>query len=245
MNCSPPGSSVHGNFSARIPEWVASSFSRESSWFRDGTQVSCIVGRFFIPSEPPRSTNKRWPLSCLLGKVGPVVCWVLLVGRESLGWSREETPEPQMLSPASQPLPLHSAQFLLWRSAEQIFDKYHSEEMPNDWPGPNLNVIGSVITIKERCQGWCGKNVNNGKLRGPLEGLSMVPTAKGGPLETSRMIPLSQHWALCMVMVDAWDLPTVNETWITGSLASLWSLPTGHELIMPRRTAGACQFYFP
>ena len=47
--------------------------------------------------------------------------------------------------------------------------------MPNDWPGPNFNVIGSVITIKERWQGWWGKNVNNGKLRGPLEGLSMVP----------------------------------------------------------------------
>ena len=31
MNCSPPGSSVHGIFQARILEWVAISFSRGSS----------------------------------------------------------------------------------------------------------------------------------------------------------------------------------------------------------------------
>ena len=31
MDCSPPGSSVHGIFQARIPEWVAISYSRGSS----------------------------------------------------------------------------------------------------------------------------------------------------------------------------------------------------------------------
>ena len=31
MDCSPPGSSVHGILWARILEWVAISFSRESS----------------------------------------------------------------------------------------------------------------------------------------------------------------------------------------------------------------------
>ena len=31
MDCSLPGSSVHGLFQARIPEWVAISFSRGSS----------------------------------------------------------------------------------------------------------------------------------------------------------------------------------------------------------------------
>ena len=42
-----PGSSVHGIFQARILEWVAISFSRRSSWPRDFTQVSCVVGRCF------------------------------------------------------------------------------------------------------------------------------------------------------------------------------------------------------
>ena len=47
MDCSPPGSSVHGILQARILEWVAIPLSRGSSWPRDRTQVSCIVGRFF------------------------------------------------------------------------------------------------------------------------------------------------------------------------------------------------------
>ena len=38
---------VHGILQARILEWVAFPFSRESSQPRDRTQVSHIVGRFF------------------------------------------------------------------------------------------------------------------------------------------------------------------------------------------------------
>ena len=40
MDYSLPGSSVHGILQARILEWVAISFSRGSSWPRNGTQVS-------------------------------------------------------------------------------------------------------------------------------------------------------------------------------------------------------------
>ena len=47
MDCSPPGSSVHEYFQARILEWTAISFSRGSSWPRNWTQVFCIAGRFF------------------------------------------------------------------------------------------------------------------------------------------------------------------------------------------------------
>ena len=47
MDCSPPGSSVHEIFQARIQEWVAISFSRGSSQPRDQTWVSCTAGRFF------------------------------------------------------------------------------------------------------------------------------------------------------------------------------------------------------
>ena len=42
LDYSLPGSSVHGIFQARILEWVAISFSRESSWPRDRTSVSCV-----------------------------------------------------------------------------------------------------------------------------------------------------------------------------------------------------------
>ena len=47
MDCSLPGSSVHGIFQAIVLEWVAISFSRGSSWPRDRTRVSCIVDRRF------------------------------------------------------------------------------------------------------------------------------------------------------------------------------------------------------
>ena len=47
MNCSLPGSFVHGIFQARRLDWVAISFSRGSSWLRNRTLISCIAGRFF------------------------------------------------------------------------------------------------------------------------------------------------------------------------------------------------------
>ena len=47
MDCSLPGSSVHGIFQARVLEWVAIPFSRRSSRPGDWTRVSCIAGRFF------------------------------------------------------------------------------------------------------------------------------------------------------------------------------------------------------
>ena len=47
MDCSLPGSSVHGILQARILVWVAICFSRGSSRPRDWTQVSHIAGRFF------------------------------------------------------------------------------------------------------------------------------------------------------------------------------------------------------
>ena len=46
MDCSTPGSSVHGILLARILEWVAVTFLG-SSRPRDQTWVFCIAGRFF------------------------------------------------------------------------------------------------------------------------------------------------------------------------------------------------------
>ena len=53
VNCSPPGSSVHGILQARLLKWVVVPlFSRGPSWHRDQTQFSCIAGRVFTV-EPP------------------------------------------------------------------------------------------------------------------------------------------------------------------------------------------------
>ena len=45
MDCDPPASSVFGITQARILEWVAIPFSRESSQLRDWTQIFCIDRR--------------------------------------------------------------------------------------------------------------------------------------------------------------------------------------------------------
>ena len=47
MDCSLPGSSLHGILQARVLEWVAISFCRGSSRPRDRTQISRIPGRCF------------------------------------------------------------------------------------------------------------------------------------------------------------------------------------------------------
>ena len=55
MDCSPPRSSIHGIFQARVLEWVAISFSRGSSQSRDRTRVFCIACRHFTGI--PQSTD--------------------------------------------------------------------------------------------------------------------------------------------------------------------------------------------
>ena len=60
MDCSPPGSSVHGILQARILEGAVMPSSRASSQSRDQTHVSCLlhwqVG--FLPLAPPG--GKPW-----------------------------------------------------------------------------------------------------------------------------------------------------------------------------------------
>ena len=58
MDCSPPGSSVHGILQARILEWVAISSSRGSSY--QGMEPACatLTGGFFT-AEPPGKPHDR------------------------------------------------------------------------------------------------------------------------------------------------------------------------------------------
>ena len=53
MDCSPPGSCVHGSLQARKREWVAMPFSGRSFRPRDGTCTSmspALAGGFFATS---------------------------------------------------------------------------------------------------------------------------------------------------------------------------------------------------
>ena len=64
MDCSLPGSSVHGILQARILKKVAISFSRGSSQPRDWTLISCTAGEFFY---------------CWTTREAPRICWKLLI----------------------------------------------------------------------------------------------------------------------------------------------------------------------
>ena len=72
MDCSLPGSSVHGVLLARILAWVAMPSSRGSSLPRDQTHIysgSCITGGFFTsepPGKPQRSDFKFLQPQCVL-----------------------------------------------------------------------------------------------------------------------------------------------------------------------------------
>ena len=55
MDCSLPGSSIHGIFQARILEWVAVSFSR-GIFSTQGLNLGLIHCRQTLPSEPPGKT---------------------------------------------------------------------------------------------------------------------------------------------------------------------------------------------
>ena len=72
VDCSLPGSPVHGILQARVVERVAIPFSRESSQPRDQTHVSCsscIAGGFFTgepPGKPLYSPTFSNPLRVLL-----------------------------------------------------------------------------------------------------------------------------------------------------------------------------------
>ena len=84
------GSSVHGIFSARGLEWVAISFSRESSRPRDWTQVSCIEdSRFTVWATREVYRPEKWvPVPGHLSPCG-LLWWVLLLWNFLLlGWLR-------------------------------------------------------------------------------------------------------------------------------------------------------------
>ena len=71
MDCSPPGSSVHGIFQASIVEWVAISFFRGSSLPRDWTCVSCVscIAGWFFTTEPPVASLRMTETSTKSSKV--------------------------------------------------------------------------------------------------------------------------------------------------------------------------------
>ena len=90
MDCSLPGSSVHGILQARVLEWVAISFSRGSSWPRDRTHVSCVShirGEFFTVGLPGKPTMEYY-LAIKNNEIMPFA---------AIWWRRQWHPTPVLL----------------------------------------------------------------------------------------------------------------------------------------------------
>ena len=66
MNCSPPGSSIHGVSQARILKWGAISFSRGFPWQRDSTRISCFGRQILYCWAVDFSINQYYSLNFLL-----------------------------------------------------------------------------------------------------------------------------------------------------------------------------------
>ena len=87
MDCSPPGSSLHEIFQARIVEWVAISFSRASSQPRDQTRVSCTAGRLFTYWATREALGFQTSVQVLMTRVGTEakeLSWTLCVGKMAM-----------------------------------------------------------------------------------------------------------------------------------------------------------------
>ena len=87
MDCSLPGSSVHGIFQARTLEWVVMSSSRASSWSRDQTWVARMAGRCFtVWAWPGRLHGERPPATAQssVSKNKINIDWVLTLSGKGL-----------------------------------------------------------------------------------------------------------------------------------------------------------------
>ena len=76
LDCSPPDSSVHGIFQARVLEWIAISFSRGSSQPRNRTRVSCSVS-------PGNEIKWYWVFWIYLSggnRIPPFMVWIFRHG---------------------------------------------------------------------------------------------------------------------------------------------------------------------
>ena len=103
MDCSPPGSSVHGILQARILEWVAMPSSRGFSWSRDWAHVSCgscTAGGFFtteLLEKLPQGIYIPVYLSSLYRKVRTPFSWRMATS----GWAQDS--RSTVLLPHHQP----------------------------------------------------------------------------------------------------------------------------------------------
>ena len=159
MDCSPPGSSVHGIPQAKILEWVAISSYRGSSCTRDQTCVSCPAGRFFT-TEPPEKphiiylqfSSVQFSRSVVFNSLGP---------HESQH-AKPPCPSPTPgVNPNSCPLsrwchPAISSSVIPFSSYPQSFPASGSFPMSQlfTWSGQSIGASASTSVLPMNTQDW-------------------------------------------------------------------------------------------
>ena len=114
MDCSPPGSSVHGILQAGLLEWVAMPSSRGSSWPRDQTRISCgsCTAGVFFTAEPLGKLN-LWSIH---GYILTLAWWP--AHQETTSHPPSALPSSQIKSKHHHPSP---GFFSMWKEAFSAF----------------------------------------------------------------------------------------------------------------------------
>ena len=159
MDCSPPGSSVHGIFEARILEWGAISSSRRSSRHRDWTRVSWVscIGRRVLYHQYHLGRHKSL-ISCIWVNICPMIKELLIHRQkyvksyceELIQWKQDFTDTSSYFL-ALRPFPIPT---LYWKYPRPPDDRKHQPKR-SLWKSGNFlqyhsykNVVIYWILIK-------------------------------------------------------------------------------------------------
>ena len=210
MDCSLPGSSVHGILRAITLEWVAISVSSGSSPPRNRTRVSCFAGRFFTDWAMRKALDKRLNRLILfiqvLGEVGQLSTQDAQVpnarysGRR-LSQQREKRESTIRNVKSSDPLVFLSFPPCLSASMDPLTISLASQHRLS--PALPLTLFSLAAFGPTQppwqclcaCAGWNGKKVKMAAARAGVLGVrwlqkaarNMVPMgARTGPLERAR-----------------------------------------------------------
>ena len=183
MNWSPPGSSVHEIFQARMLEWVVISFSRGFSQPRDRTCISCLGRWILLPLSHQGSPLGICSFSLSWIPLRPIVGewpqWLLAgssqnwIGSSIFSLHSQPVGKAQLAEffPGRSSRPL-ICWWALWLSGEEnsiYFPNLTSEPShgPAPWGLAACRTLWELLT-----EGWCSKKQGNAhSRRGQMEQL--------------------------------------------------------------------------
>ena len=141
MDCSPPGSFIHGILQARILEWVVIPFSRGSSRPRDWTQVSHIADLFFTvwaTREAPEE-NKQSYKYCVAAAKSRQSCPTLCDPR----WQPTRLPRPWDSPGENTGVGCHFLlQCMKVKSESEVAQSCPTPSDPMEWSLPGSSIHG-------------------------------------------------------------------------------------------------------